>query len=66
MNADEIQFMAKDGGVVCLDVVAMLRAMHQKDTPENRDAICKKIINEMRRQQPGVKIVAVQGGGGQN
>lgn len=54
------------GGEVCLDIVALLKAMGQEDTPENRDALCRRFIMELRRRSPNIAIVAVQGGGRQN
>lgn len=64
---DEIHFVPADGSeTVCFDVVAELAALGYKDTPKNRDAICEKVINDIRQQRPGIKIVAVAGGGNQN
>lgn len=62
---DEIRVNVASGEV-CVDIVAMLRALEWEDTPENRDALCRHLVTELRRRSPDIGIVAVQGGGRQN
>ena len=62
---DEIRFVTADGRVIArFHVVAQLAALGYKDTPKNRDVICEKAIEDLRR--PGIKIVAVTRDGSQN
>lgn len=65
MKDDEIVITVR-GGEVCINIVAMLRALKWRDTPENRDALCRHYVTELRQRSPGMRIVAVQGGGRQN
>ena len=54
------------GGEVRLNIVSMLRSLGWKDTPENRDALCRHFITELHKRSPHMRIIAVQGGGRQN
>lgn len=54
------------GGVLNLDVPAMLAAMNVRDTPKNRDELCKMAAEILRQQMPDAKIVAVKRDGSQN
>lgn len=65
MKHDEIRIEVH-GGEVCMDVVAMLKAMGFEDTPTNRDVVCRHFVTELRRRSPNMRIIAVQGGGRQN
>ena len=66
MKKDDEILIAVQGGEVCMNIVAMLKALELKDTPENRDALCRYYVTELRRRSPNMRIVAVQGGGRQN
>ncbi len=65
MKDDEIR-VAVSEGEVCLNIVAMLKALGQEDTPANRDRLCRHFVTELHRRSPGMKIIAVQGSGRQN
>lgn len=65
MRDDEVHIEVV-GGELRLNVVAMLKQIGWEDTPENRDALCRHLVTELRLQAPDIRIVAVQGGGRQN
>ena len=62
---DEVQIAVR-GGEICINIVAILKALEWEDTPENRDALCRRFVTELRRRSPTIRIVAAQGGGRQN
>ncbi len=65
MKDDEIRIDVACGEV-CVNIVAMLKAMEREDTPANREWLCRRFVTELHRRSPNMKIVAVQGGGRQN
>jgi hypothetical protein len=56
----------RDDGTVGVDIRAALAELGWPDTPANRDALCKKLIEGMRAKLPGIRIQAANTDGRQN
>lgn len=61
------KWMTRRGdGEVVVDIPAALAEIGWPDTPANRDALCKKLIEGMREKAPGIRIQAAKTDGSQN